>query len=119
MSNEVPLQIRTRSALTHIKMTGAAVMLVAMSAIPVAAATASPPCASRPEFLKQLSKRFNEEPVALGLTNNGSLIELLASDDGSTWTIMISRPNGSSCLIAAGEGWEEMKRVAAKGERGA
>ena len=69
-------------------------------------------------LLKQLSKRFNEQPVALGLTNSGSLIEVLTSDDGSTWTMMISRPNGPSCLIAAGEGWEEMKR-AAKGERGA
>ena len=96
---------------------GAAVMLIAMSAMPVAA-TGSPQCAPRPEFLKQLSKQFHEEPVALGLTNNGSLIEVLTSDDGSTWTMMVSQPNGSSCLIAAGEGWEELKRVA-KGERGA
>ena len=118
MSNQAPIQVKSRLELTPIKAMGAAVMLIAMSAIPVAAA-GSPPCASRPEFLKQLSKQFNEEPVALGLTNNGSLIEVLTSDDGSTWTIMISRPNGSSCLIAAGEGWEEMKRVAAKGERGA
>ena len=40
MSNEVPLQVRTRSALTRIKATGAAVVLIAMSAIPAAAATA-------------------------------------------------------------------------------
>jgi hypothetical protein len=107
--------------LTRTKAMGAAVALVAMSTIPVAAATAtgSPPCGSRPELLKQLSKQFKEAPVALGLAKNGSVIEVLTSDDGETWTILVSQPNGSSCLVAVGEGWEELKRVGAKGERGA
>ncbi|UVK38816.1 hypothetical protein LHFGNBLO_000104 [Mesorhizobium sp. AR10] len=125
MTNQVPLQIKTRFALTRIKALGAAVSLVAISAMPVAAAspaaTASglPSCGSRPEILKQLSTRFNEAPVALGLAKNGSVIEVLTSDDGETWTILISQPNGPSCLVAVGEGWEELKRVGAKGERGA
>ena len=111
------IQCKSRWELTRIKAIGAAVMLFVMSPVPAAVA-GSPQCAPRPEFLKQLSKQFHEEPVALGLTNNGSIIEVLTSDDGSTWTIMISQPNGSSCLVAAGEGWEAMKRVA-KDERGA
>src|SRR5882724_6403148 len=121
MSNEAPLQIKTHFALTLIKAMGAAVSLVAIAAIPVAAATPAatasglPPCGSRPEILKQLSKRFNEAPVALGLAKNGSVIEVLTSDDGETWTIMVSQPNGPSCLVAVGEGWEELKRVGAKG----
>jgi hypothetical protein len=121
MPNQAPTQVKSRLESTGIRAAGAAIMLIAMAAIPAAAAgspSASPQCAPRPEFLKQLSKRFHEEPVALGLTNNGSVIEVLTSDDGSTWTMMISRPNGSSCLIAAGEGWEQGKRVV-KGERGA
>ena len=119
MSNRVPIQARSRFALTRIKVAAAAIGLVAMSAIPVAAAApASPPCAPRPELLKQLAKQFNEEPAALGLTSNGSLIELLTSDDGETWTIMITQPKGPSCLVAAGASWEQLKR-AAKGERGA
>jgi hypothetical protein len=56
--------------------------------------------------------------VAVGLSTSGSLIEILTSDNGGTWTIMVSRPNGSSCLVASGEGWEELKRVA-NNERGA
>ena len=120
MSNHVPLQARSSFALTRMKVAGAAIGLIAMSAIPAAAAApASPPCAPRPELLKQLAKQFHEQPAALGLTSNGSLIEVLTSDDGETWTILISQPNGSSCLVAVGEGWEELKRVGAKGERGA
>ncbi|MER8447642.1 hypothetical protein NKH52_31205 [Mesorhizobium sp. M1066] len=123
MSNQV--QVKSRFELTHIKVAGAALMLVVMSTIPVTAeapaatASGSPPCAPRPELLKQLSDRFKEAPVALGLAKNGSVIEVLTSDDGETWTIMVSQPNGSSCLVAVGEGWEELKRVGAKGERGA
>ncbi len=117
MSSQARIQVKSRLELTRIKATGAAVMLIAMSAVP-AAATGSPQCAPRPEILKELSKRFNEEPVALGLTNDGSSLKCLTSDGGSTWTIMISRPNGSSCLVAAGEGWEQGK-IAAEGERGA
>jgi hypothetical protein len=120
MSNEAPLQIKTRLALTLVKAMGAAAALIAMSALPAAAA-GSAPCAPRPDILKQLSKQYNEAPVALGLANNGALIELLTSDDGKTWTILVSRPNGPSCLVAAGQGWEDWEKLkpAARGERGA
>jgi len=123
MSKQV--QSRSRFDLTHIKLMAATVSLVAVSAMPVAAAspaaTASglPPCGSRPEILKQLSSRFKEAPVALGLAKDGSVVEVLTTDNGETWTILVSQPNGSSCLVAIGEGWEELKRVGAKGERGA
>jgi hypothetical protein len=119
MSNQAS-SVKSFLQLAPVKLSGAAVVLIVMSAIPAAAA-GSPPCASRPEILKQLSKQYNEAPVALGLANNGALIELLTSDDGKTWTIMLSRPNGSSCLVAAGQGWEDWQKLkpAAKGERGA
>ena len=118
MSNHLHLQSESDFALKRTRIIGAAFALIALSAIPAAAAGGSPLCGSRPDILKELSKRFSEEPVAVGLSNNGSLIEVLTSDSGSTWTIMISQPNGSSCLIAAGEGWEELKPIA-KGDRGA
>ncbi|MDX8496591.1 hypothetical protein RFN29_34350 [Mesorhizobium sp. VK22B] len=125
MSNQALKQVKSRFESTRIKAIGAAVSLVAISAMPVAAASPAAPasglpqCGSRPEILKQLSSRFKEAPVALGLAKNGSVVEVLTSDDGETWTIMVSQPNGPSCLVAAGEGWEELKRVGAKGERGA
>ena len=48
MSNHVPIQAKSRFEFTGIKATGAAIALIAMSAIP-AAAEASPPCAPRPD----------------------------------------------------------------------
>jgi hypothetical protein len=37
---------------------------------------------------------------------------VLTSDDGATWTIIVSMPNGMSCLLAAGEDWQVVQQVA-------
>ncbi len=34
------------------------------------------------------------------------------SRDGKTWTIIISTPDGQSCLVAAGEGWRAVPKAA-------
>lgn len=69
-------------------------------------------CSERADVLTQLGSKYKEAPSAVGLANNGGLIEVLTSDDGSTWTIIVSMPNGTSCLLAAGENWQPIERVA-------
>ena len=49
----------------------------------------------------------------MGLSNNGGVVEILTSPKGVTWTIIITMPNGMSCLVAAGKNWEEMPQKAA------
>jgi hypothetical protein len=44
----------------------------------------------------------------MGMSTNGGLVELYTSENG-TWTLMLSQPDGVSCLIAAGENWESLK----------
>ena len=89
-----------------------AILFAVALGAPTAALAASPSCAPRTELLKQLSVRFSEAPIAAGLASNGALIEVLTSGNGSTWTIIVSKPNGASCLVAAGESWQALKRVA-------
>jgi hypothetical protein len=113
MSNQDPVRIASHFTLSRARAVGALILLAANFALPtLAVAGSSPLCAPREKLLKQLSSRYKEVPVALGLASNGSLIEVLTSDKGSTWTIMVTQSNGASCLVAAGEGWEELKRVA-------
>jgi len=50
--------------------------------------------------------KYRESPVAVGLASNGKLLEVLTSEDGSTWTILLTSPNGISCLFAAGSSWQ-------------
>ncbi len=68
------------------------------------------PCANRAEFLKHLSTNFKEAPVAMGLTANGGLLEVVASKDGS-WTIIVTMPSGLSCGVASGMSWESTAEV--------
>ncbi len=63
-------------------------------------------CGPRADILKQLATQYRENPVAGGLADNGGLLEVLASIDGSTWTALITRPDGNSCLVMSGETWQ-------------
>ncbi len=72
-------------------------------------------CTERNAVVTQLSKQYSEAPVAMGLANNGGLIEILSSDKGQSWTIILTMPNGMTCMIAAGEGWEALPASVRKG----
>lgn len=78
--------------------------------LPVAGAWAGPQtsCADRAQVLRHLAGTYSESPVAMGLANNGGLIEVLNSPDRRTFTIIITMPDGVSCMIAAGEAWQAL-----------
>lgn len=80
--------------------------LAALAAAPAAGQQAD--CAARDSILDYLAQEFAERPVAMGLANNGGVIEVLSDAAGTTWTILLTRPDGQSCLVAAGEGWESL-----------
>lgn len=62
-------------------------------------------CAARSELITRLGGQYSEAPVAMGLANNGGVLEVFSSPEGSTWTILVTDTNGISCLVAAGEYW--------------
>lgn len=69
-------------------------------------------CGERRAVVANLEKTYSEAPVSIGLASNGSVIEVLASPSGS-FTIILTQPNGLSCVMAAGENWENLpKRLA-------
>ena len=71
------------------------------------------PCNQRDNVIGQLAQKYQEVPVAMGVTNRGGLVEVLSTDDGKTWTIIISSPNGQSCVVAAGDGWRALFKTGA------
>lgn len=87
-----------------------AVLISLGLAFPAAAQMA---CGDRTDILTSLEGKYEEAPVAMGLSNTGGVIEVLSSPEGNTWTIIMTDPNGLSCLIAAGEYWEAAKKIAA------
>jgi hypothetical protein len=68
-------------------------------------AVAQASCGERREIVTSLEQRFEETPVGIGLMQPGRVLELLVSESGS-WTLLVTMPNGRSCIISAGEHWE-------------
>lgn len=68
-------------------------------------------CATRDAALQHLAKKYAEEPVAIGLANNGGVLEVLSSDGGS-WTIILTMPSGVACMLATGQSWESVTPTA-------
>ncbi len=68
-------------------------------------------CGERSRFLDQLHDRFGESPAAIGLVSNGQVLEVLTSENGS-WTILLTAPSGLACVMASGESWESLPRLA-------
>lgn len=68
-------------------------------------AVAQPMCNTRERVLEQLADRYGEQVIASGVNDAGALLEILATPDGATWTVIVTAPGGPTCLVSAGEGW--------------
>lgn len=91
---------------------------IAVSSSPLPLSAAEPAsCAARERVLSHLQQTYREEPASMGLANNGGVIEVLRSQDRASFTIIITMPNGMSCMIAAGESWEDLPKALARGPR--
>jgi hypothetical protein len=69
------------------------------------AAVAQVSCGQRDKIVEWLAVEYKEAPIATGVSSKGSLIEVLSTHDGDTWTVIVTSPDGNSCMIASGQGW--------------
>jgi hypothetical protein len=99
-------------ALARLRVLGATGLALALLlGAHAALAQGAPPtaCASHETMSAQLAQRFAEVPVALGLTGGGRMVvQLFASADGATWTVVLTSPDGKSCIAAAGRDWQSL-----------
>lgn len=77
-------------------------------------AQAGSPCGTREAVLDHLARHYDELPVAVGLTAGGGMIELLTDPSGASWTLIVTSPRGTSCLVTAGEAWRRLDRKSAE-----
>ena len=83
----------------------AATMLAALFLMTTGASAQSSVCLKRTDLAQALDGKYSEKQIAAGLDNGGKLLEVFASDDGATWTMIMTTAEGTSCVIAAGEKW--------------
>jgi len=78
-------------------------------------AAGQPICAAHDDVASDLEMNYSETPSARGLATAGLMIEVFVSPEG-TFTIVATRPDGTSCLLAAGEAWHKLATVSAPSE---
>ncbi len=76
-------------------------------ALPGASVAQSRNCGDRDTIVNRLSERYGESRSGGGLTHTNGMLEIYTSEETGTWTILITLPSGQSCLVAAGEFWED------------
>ncbi len=76
-------------------------LIFALSASPADAQMA---CGKHTEVVKLLEGTHQEHRSGMGLSAEGKLIELYTSSEGG-WTLLVTTPDGPTCLITAGKDW--------------
>lgn len=93
-----------------------------MGAAPLLAQRLSPEsltsaCGQRKMMAETLVERYHEVRIASGLEKNGHLIEVFASADGQTWTILATQTNDKSCVLAVGEYFSQYQALGSKSSK--
>ena len=65
------------------------------------------PCISSAGMREQLD-RYHEALDGGGLSAVGSLFQVFTSKGGKTWTLLMVKPDGMSCIIATGYFWVDV-----------
>jgi hypothetical protein len=79
-----------------------------IAALLIATPAAAEQCFPRQHAINQLDSEYNEKVIAMGLASSGGVLEVLVSPTGS-WSIIVTQPNGTSCLMISGEHWGKVK----------
>lgn len=82
---------------------------VAAATAPARAAPMS--CAERTDIVQKLDDAYSEKRQASALTSTGSVLEVYVSMSG-TWSMLVSKPDGTACVVAVGEAWEPRQMIA-------
>jgi hypothetical protein len=110
MSDRYPSFGSPRGVLPRIA--GVAGLSAAFAIAAATAASAQAACLAHDKLVEMLDGRYSERPVAAGLEVGGRLFEVFAADDGATWTMVITTPEGASCVVAVGQEWQEPQQLA-------
>ena len=84
-----------------------AAALTAAAVAPTTTSAQTLTCGERQAILNTLKDRYSEGRTAFGITADGQLLEVFSGPSGS-WTLLMTRPGGKSCLMSSGDGWRHI-----------
>lgn len=68
-------------------------------------------CADRDDMIANLEKRYGEAFAGGGLQNPKQILEVWFSEEKGTWTVLMTRADGRSCIMASGTNWRDPGEV--------
>ena len=72
-----------------------------------AAPMTSARCGVHDQIVRALAKVYQEAPRAIGTVSHSHFMQVYVSRAGS-WTILVTSANRISCIVAAGQDWEDV-----------
>ncbi len=82
---------------------------IACAAFVPASAKGQQVCGDRTKIVAHLGSDYKEMRSGIGLAASGTVIELFTAASG-TWTMLRTAPDGRTCVMGSGEGWEQTQR---------
>lgn len=76
-------------------------------------------CADHAAVVERLAVRYGESRQSIGLGTDNSVIEVFASLETGSWTITMTRPGGPTCLVAAGQAFQQISEALPNTDSGA
>lgn len=75
-------------------------------------ALAQATCANRADITSNLAEKFGETHIGGGLQSGTQMIEIWSSAKTGSFTILLTRPNGISCIVSSGKHWDSFETAA-------
>ncbi|MEH6646686.1 hypothetical protein [Sulfitobacter sp.] len=105
---------RTAKILHLAALTAAAALYIASTSQAYAQSRAN--CGPRDAVVERLADGFGETRHSVGIGSNNAMVEVFASEETGSWTILVTMPSGVSCLVASGQSYEQVaEALPAKG----
>ena len=91
----------------YMRLLSTTVLILGLAAIAPTAASAQVACGARDAVVAKLSEKYGEVRRGGGLSSPTEIFEIWASEATGSWTILKTTPNGLSCIMAVGDGWQD------------
>lgn len=79
-----------------------------------AAPTQPPACLPHEGAVDKLRSAYGEKLLGRGISNDATLMEIFLSPSG-TFTVIKTTPDGMSCVVDFGEGWQTLNQLESVG----
>jgi hypothetical protein len=86
----------------------AAYAVFAAAILGPAPAAAQSLCGAREAVIDMLGARYGETVRSIGLAGRDRIVEVFASEETGSWTILVTNTDGVACLVASGQHYEQV-----------